>query len=255
MQKKLVGKTFYKTFDGYGRFKGRVTGFADGLYHAVYEDGDEEDLDLTELSALMGLRVAPKMSDRVAVASFIERSRAIRRTRVLPDTLRDALFKHLEAGDIQRAQQLCREDKSVLGRVCEASLRHRAVDRTRVKEAMEETGQVEVAALEWGTGALATVAAIAPLLGLLGTVTGMIKVFRDVAGAEFPDIALLANGIWEALLTTGAGLTVAIPTYIAYRYLVGRIDGLSRELEETSLDILDLLFPPAEDPEAPGEGD
>lgn len=183
----------------------------------------------------------------VAVAFFLERTRALARGRILPDQVRDALFKHLEVGDAQRALQLCRENVSVLSRVCESGLRSRAAGRARVKEVMEDTGRVEVAAMEWGTGALATVAAIAPLLGLLGTVTGMIKVFRDVAGADFPDISLLANGIWEALLTTGAGLTVAIPTYVAYRYLIGRVDGLARELEEVSLDVLDLLFPMPEE--------
>jgi len=186
----------------------------------------------------------------VAVAFFLERTRALSRRRILPDQVRDALFKHLEAGDGQRALQLCRENVSVLSRVCESGLRNRLGGRARVKEAMEDTGRVEVGAMEWGTGALATVAAIAPLLGLLGTVTGMIKVFRDVAGAEFPDISLLANGIWEALLTTGAGLSVAIPTYVAYRFLIGRVDGLARELEEVSLDVLDLLFStPPESPE------
>ena len=74
----------------------------------------------------------------------------------------------------------------------------------------------------------------------------MIRVFRDVAGAQTPDIALLAHGIWEALLTTGAGLTVAIPTYVAYRFIETRIDGQARSVEEAALEVLDLLGPTSE---------
>ena len=184
----------------------------------------------------------------VAVVFFLDRMWALRRSRVLPGPVLTALMSHLEAGDLQRALQLCRESQSVLGRVCEAGLRHGRSDRASAKEAMEETGRVEIGGLEAGVGGLSTVAAIAPLLGLLGTVTGMIKVFRDVAGAQYPDIALLAHGIWEALLTTGAGLTVAIPAYIAYRFIEGKIDRLGRELEEAGLDALDYIYPPLKPP-------
>ncbi len=189
----------------------------------------------------------------LALALFIERVWALRRSRVLPPATFDSLIKHIEAGDAARAAQLCREQTSVVGRLVESALRHRAGGRARAKEAMEETGRVEVANMEAGVNALSTIAAIAPLLGLLGTVTGMIKVFRDVAGTDNPDIAILARGIWEALLTTGFGLTVAIPAYVAYRFIEARIDKHSRELEEASLDVSDLLFP-VESGLVPGPG-
>ncbi|MGM0574677.1 MAG: MotA/TolQ/ExbB proton channel family protein [Myxococcota bacterium] len=179
----------------------------------------------------------------VGLGFFIERLWALRRRRILPTPVLDGLLNHLDAGDRARAGQLCREHPSAITRVVDSALRHRPGGRHIARDAMEETGRVEVNHMEAGVGALSTVAAIAPLLGLLGTVTGMIKVFRDVAGVENPDIALLARGIWEALLTTGAGLTVAIPAYIAYRYVEGRIDRHQRELEEASLEVLDLLFP------------
>jgi biopolymer transport protein ExbB len=84
-------------------------------------------------------------------------------------------------------------------------------------------------------------------LGLLGTVGGMIKVFRDVAGVDNPDISLLARGIWEALLTTGFGLTVAIPTYVAYRLIEARIERHGRNLEEAAIEVLNALYPSAPD--------
>lgn len=179
----------------------------------------------------------------VGVASFLERLWSIRRSRTLPTHMLDSVLNHLEARDTARAAQLCRERPSALARVVDSALRHRPGGRRVARDAMEESGRVEVNQMEAGVGALSTVAAIAPLLGLLGTVAGMIKVFRDVAGVQNPDIALLARGIWEALLTTGAGLTVAIPAYVAYRFVEGRIDHRRRELEEASLEVLDLLFP------------
>jgi biopolymer transport protein ExbB len=181
-----------------------------------------------------------------AVAVFIDRIWATRPAVVAPRSAFDALARHLEAGDVQRALQLCREAPNVLTRVIESGLKHRDSERAVVKEAMEETGRVEIGALEAGLSTLSTIAAIAPLLGLLGTVTGMIKVFRDVAGAQNPDIALLAHGIWEALLTTGAGLTVAIPTYVAYRFIEARIDNQARAVEEAALDVLELLHGPGD---------
>lgn len=188
----------------------------------------------------------------LGLAFFLERSWALRRSRILPPAVYDSLVKHLEAGDRPRAARLCREQQSTFGRVVESGIKHAAGGRSLAKEGMEETGQVELAHMEAGVNGLATIAAIAPLLGLLGTVTGMIKVFRDVAGADNPDIALLARGIWEALLTTGFGLTVAIPAYVAYRFIESRIDKHARELEESSLEVLDLLFP-VEGPAPPEE--
>lgn len=177
----------------------------------------------------------------IAVAVFLERLWSTRPNQITPRAAFEALTRHLEAGDVQRAQQLCRETPSALTRVIEVGLRPGHADRAAAKEAMEETGRVELGALESGLSTLSTIASIAPLLGLLGTVTGMIRVFRDVAGAQTPDIALLAHGIWEALLTTGAGLTVAIPTYVAYRFIEARIDGQARVIEEAALEVLDLL--------------
>lgn len=179
----------------------------------------------------------------VGAAVFLERLWAFRGSRVLPRATLDALARHLEAGDVARAGQLCREQPSALARIAEAGLRHRQAGRAAMKEAMEERGQVEVGRLSPGLGIIATVAAIAPLLGLLGTVTGMIQVFRDVAGVEHPDVALLAGGIWQALITTGAGLSIAIPFFIGARYLEGRVDRYAGELEEASLTLLDRAAP------------
>ena len=179
----------------------------------------------------------------IAVAVFLERLFALRAERVVPEVFIETMQRHLEASDIQRAEQLCRENRSPLSHVVESAIQRRHLGRAASKEAMQERGELAVGRLQGGANVLATVAAIAPLLGLLGTVTGMIKVFRDVAGVDNPDIALLARGIWEALITTGFGLTVAIPAFIAYRLIESRIDRFALMLEESSLEALNALFP------------
>ncbi len=182
----------------------------------------------------------------VGACFFVERLVALRRKRILPRDVYQSLANHLEAKDAERAEQICRERETMLSRIALAGLKHRRHNRAICKEAMEETGQVEVASMNSGVGVLSTVAAIAPLLGLLGTVTGMIQVFRDVAKNTNPNIASLADGIWQALITTGAGLTVAIPFYVAYRYIENRIERYGRELEEASLELLGRMTAPDE---------
>jgi biopolymer transport protein ExbB len=178
----------------------------------------------------------------VGAGFFVDRLLALRRRKILSLKTFASLRNHLEAGDVDRAAQLCREEQSMFARICEAGFRHRNQERSLIKEAMEETGEVEVGSLNAGVGVLSTVAAISPLLGLLGTVTGMIQVFRDVSDTANPDISVLAGGIWQALITTGAGLTIAIPFYIAYRYVENRIDVYRRELEEATLLVLDGMM-------------
>jgi len=122
---------------------------------------------------------------------------------------------------------------------------------------MQEAGRRETAFLERFVGAIGAVASVAPLIGLLGTVTGMIKVFGRV-GEEYEkggelNPGMLANGIWEALITTAAGLTVAIPAFLAYRYLMSRIDRYVVELEAEASEIVDLVAPHDERPTEPDD--
>jgi len=180
----------------------------------------------------------------IAAVAFVDRLVALRRSLIAPSGLYTSLHAHLEAHDPARARQLCRESATVLARVIAAGLDHREAGRAATKEAMEEAGTVAIGRLERWVGVLSTVAAIAPLLGLLGTVTGMIEVFYQIEGTTNPDIARLSGGIKEALYTTGAGLTVGIPVFVAYRYIESKIDRYAQELEERSLALLDRIAPP-----------
>ena len=192
------------------------------------------------------------LASLVALTVFFERLWCLQERRVAPRGLCKALHSLPAQGNFVEAETLLNQSETGVAHIGLTALRHRGRARESLREAMEEAGERVLADLERFTGVLATVATVSPLLGLLGTVTGMITVFQDVAGVADPEIATLAGGIWEALVTTAAGLTVAIPTYIMHRYLMGRLDYAARTLADESLRFLDELSEAAGAGEAPG---
>jgi biopolymer transport protein ExbB len=187
----------------------------------------------------------------VGVMALAERIVALWPERILPGSFYRKLIKHLEAKDMVEVARLCRSNQSLLARIVDAGLKTRSQGRARMKEAMEEAGQIAVGSLERWVGVLSAVAAVSPLLGLLGTVQGMIGVFQEVADQVNPSVSQLAGGIWMALLTTAYGLVVAIPFYLAYRFIDGWIGRSSHRLEEAALEIGDRLADLGEDPKEP----
>ncbi|MBF0265561.1 MAG: MotA/TolQ/ExbB proton channel family protein [Gammaproteobacteria bacterium] len=130
---------------------------------------------------------------------------------------------------------------SPLGRILSVALANRHYDRELMKESVEESGRQVAIELERYLNTLGTIASITPLLGLLGTVIGMIKVFSVITHVGVGDATLLAGGISEALLTTAAGLTVAIPTLMFYRYFRRRVDELLLKMEEQAIYLVEFL--------------
>ncbi len=187
----------------------------------------------------------------VGLALFIARWRAHDRARVMPTGLRLAVLKAVGDKNWDKAQELCARQDSPLGRVFGEGLRFRGGERAAIRSAMEDVGRRQIHHLERYVGAIGALASVTPLMGLLGTVLGMIRVFQDLvqeAGAQgVVDPTQLAGGIWEALVTTAAGLAVAIPLYLGYRYLLGRLDATSVDLEEAAAQMLDLLAPPPQE--------
>lgn len=177
----------------------------------------------------------------VALGVFFERMTALRRARVVPERFGERIAVLVDAGKIEDARKTCREAETAIGRIFDVALANHGRSRSQVKERVEEVGRRESAKLERYVGVLGVIASIEPLMGLLGTVTGMIDVFREVVGGGMGDPALLASGIWEALITTAAGLTVAIPVYIAWRVLIARVRDLVLEMEEDSVALIDLI--------------
>lgn len=181
----------------------------------------------------------------VALALFLERSWALRRESVVPAAFRSRIRGLVREGKLSEAEVLCQENRSALAELIGAALKDAGKPRAQIKETVTEVGRREVAHLEKHIEFLGTVAAVEPLMGLLGTVTGLIRAFQRVEGLAQQgggvNAGALAAGIWEALITTAAGLVVAIPAYLGYRYLLGRVTGLVVELEEDSLEISGII--------------
>ncbi|MGF1467545.1 MAG: MotA/TolQ/ExbB proton channel family protein [Sandaracinaceae bacterium] len=187
------------------------------------------------------LMVPILLASLCALAVFVGRVIALRRPRVVPHTLVEGVRTSLDRGAVADALALAREDPSSLGRILRAGLAHAGATRAEIKERMEEVGRREHADLMRYLSVIAVVASIEPLLGLLGTVTGMIGVFQGVVSQGVGDPAALASGIWAALITTAAGLATGIPAYIGWRYLYARVGDLTLEMEEQAIGVLDRI--------------
>jgi len=177
----------------------------------------------------------------LAVAIIIERFWTLRRSKVMPEglggTVEDWATKH--ELDQRHLNQLRAE--SPLGRIYASALVNRKRQREVIKEAVEDTGRHVVHDLERFLNTLGTIAGISPLLGLLGTVIGMIEVFSAIMISGVGDANVLAGGISQALITTAAGLTVAIPSYFFYRFFRGMVAEYVISMEEKAINLIDCI--------------
>jgi biopolymer transport protein ExbB len=177
----------------------------------------------------------------IALGIFLERIWVLRRGHVLP---RDFL---IEVEDLvmrrkrPEAISLCKRNNSSIAHVVRVGIENYGKKRDVIKEKIEEVGRREAASLERYINVIGTIAGVSPLLGLLGTVSGMIKSFNIISMQGVADPTSLAGGISEALITTAAGLVVAIPTFVIYRYLSNKADSLILEMEENSIRMVDLV--------------
>jgi biopolymer transport protein ExbB len=178
----------------------------------------------------------------MAVAIILERLWTLQEKRVLPPSVANHVWELVQQSqvDVKQIQQV--HQSSPIGQVFAAGLAYRHASRDVLKEVVEDTGRHVVHDLERYLSPLGTIAAISPLLGLLGTVSGMIRSFTAITADGVPNPAVLAGGISEALIATAAGLTVAIPALIAYRYLRGRVDGLVVKIEKESTRFIEALL-------------
>lgn len=178
----------------------------------------------------------------VAVAIIAERVLALRHSRVIPEGMSAKVWQWIEQGELDDRHVRVLRDSSPLGAILSAGLEHRNRDRDTIRERIEDAGRHVVHDLSRFLTTLGTIAAITPLIGLLGTVVGMMKVFHDIVEFGVGDPGALAGGISQALITTAAGLLIAIPSLIAYRYLRGRIDALVIEMEKDATRLVDAIM-------------
>jgi len=176
-----------------------------------------------------------------AVGILLERLWTLQRKRVLPEELIKKLASFAEGGQVSAKFIDALEKNSPLGRVIAAALANRDRGREIMMERVQDTGRHVVHELERFLNSLGTIASISPLLGLLGTVTGIIRAFNAVMLGGMGDPRLLAGGISEALITTAGGLAVAIPAFIAYRYLRGKVERIVVDMEKIAVTFADSL--------------
>jgi biopolymer transport protein ExbB len=185
----------------------------------------------------------------VAVAVFIQRALHFHQVQINSMEFLNGVRNVLKRDNVVEALSICDATPGPVARLVKVAILNRERGREGVREALEEAGLIEVPPLEERLNLLATIAQIAPLMGLLGTVLGFIKIFmRLQAAGSMAREQGLAGGIWEALLCTAAGLALAIPCYAAYNYLVSRVNAIVLDMEKAASEIVNIVTDPPQKP-------
>ena len=177
----------------------------------------------------------------VAFAIFWERFLYYHRAHINATDFVNGIRNALKNGNVAESLALCDEAPGPVAQVVKAGIENRQLNREDLREAMEDAARIEIARLERRLVVLATIAQIAPLIGFLGTVAGMISTFKVMQATMQSAPGQLAGGVWQALLTTAGGLVVAIPAYVGYNYLVSRMQSIVLDMEKAANEIINFL--------------
>lgn len=177
----------------------------------------------------------------VSLAIVIEKLITLRRKRVIVPEVQRVIEAISSTEDVSLAQTVCKQHQGPYAAIMQVGLHNHQMPAPVLKEEMSHQGRRQVRSLERGLGVLETVAAVSPILGLLGTVVGMIKVFKIISIQGVGEASALSGGISEALLTTAAGLTVAIPALVFYNYFSLKAENLVHEIEDHAGDLVRQL--------------
>ncbi|WP_345291252.1 MotA/TolQ/ExbB proton channel family protein [Kangiella marina] len=177
----------------------------------------------------------------IAMAIMVERIWALKRERILPKHLVAQVWTWIKNGQFDKSKMRDLKNSSELGEVLTAGLLNHQYGRESMKASINEAGRAVVVRLERYLNTLGSIALVAPLLGLLGTVIGMIKVFTVMRVEGVGNADALAGGISEALITTAAGMAVAIPTLVLHRHFIRRVEELVTDMEQEALKMVDVL--------------
>ncbi|PIV58252.1 MAG: biopolymer transporter ExbB [Bacteroidetes bacterium CG02_land_8_20_14_3_00_31_25] len=213
---------------------------------AVQKSSEQLSLSLWDLTLKGGWIMLPiGLLSIITIYVFIERFIAIRAAGKEDNNFMNNIKEYILEGKIDNALTMCKSQNSPVARMIEKGVRRMGRPLNDVNVAIENVGKLEVARLEKGFAFIATAAGAAPMLGFLGTVAGMVRAFYNMASAgNNIDITLLSSGIYEAMVTTVAGLVVGIIAYLAYNYLVTRLDRIVYILEARTTEFMDLLNEP-----------
>lgn len=182
------------------------------------------------------------LTGAVGIVVFIERYLHCHRSQINSGEFLNGVRTVLKRDNVVEAISICDATPGPVSRLVKTAILNREQGRERVREAIEEAGLTEVPRLEEKLNLLATIAQLAPLLGLLGTVFGFMRVFAelDTAGLN-AHIGMLSKGVWEAMICAAAGLAVAIPTHAGYNYLVSRVNSIVLDMERAATDIVKIV--------------
>lgn len=181
------------------------------------------------------------LSSIIALAIILERLFALRRKKIIDNKLLDRVRKNWFEGNIRSAILACKREEMAMSRILKSGLMRSKYGLIEIERAIEGAGAHESANLTANLRGLGVVANLTPMLGLLGTVIGMIKAFDVISASGTGNPSLVASGISEALITTAAGLLIGIPALAAYHYLKGKADRLIFEMEDISINFIEEL--------------
>ena len=180
-----------------------------------------------------------------AVAVFVERMLHYHRAQINSAEFLNGVRNVLKRDNVVEALAICDATAGPIPRLVKVAILNRDRGRDGVREALEDAGFLEVPRLEEKLNLLATIAQIAPLIGLLGTAMGFIEIFSVIENAGLQaHVGQLSQGVWQALICTAAGLAVAIPSYAGYNYLVSRVNSIVLDMEQVSTEILNVVAEP-----------
>lgn len=206
----------------------------------------EETISLLELLMNGGYMMFPiLLLWMIAIYIFVERTRTLSAASKTPESFKDQIRALVISGDINGAMSLCRGTDTPVARMIEKGISRIGNPLKNIEVSIENVGKLEIYRLEKNLNLLATISGAAPMIGFLGTVTGMIQAFIAIAqeeGAVSPK--LLSSGIYEAMITTAAGLFVGILAYLGYNYLVTKVNKVIHTMESNVIDFIDLLQEP-----------
>ena len=182
----------------------------------------------------------------LGVYIFFERFSMLRKAMKRNPLFMERINDNILEGDIKSAMNYCRHENTPVSRVVEKGLKNFNLSTRAIRETVDNSANLEIAELEKGMPILSTIAAVAPMIGFLGTVTGMVQVFIDMSANQSGGIELaqLSAGMYVAMVTTVGGLIVGIPAYFAHNYLVARVEKMVFRMEATTIAFMDILNQP-----------
>lgn len=207
---------------------------------------EEATMSLLDLAMKGGIMMIPiLLMSIVTLYIFVDRLMTLRSASTTPANFKDDIRNKVLQGDVAGAKMICEKTSTPIAKMIGKGLSRIGNPLKSIEASIENVGKIEVYRLEKNLNILATIAGAAPMIGFLGTVTGMIQAFISIAkeeGAVSPK--LLSNGIYEAMITTAAGLVVGILAYLAYNFLISRMSKVIHNMEYNSIEFIDLLQEP-----------